>query len=85
MFISITVKFSNLTTGHDFSLEVSINHKMTDPFPSSTLLTEWRLKCYAHISKRQRKCTHPGSDKFDSKEDILANEKELLSKRLQGE
>jgi hypothetical protein len=76
MFINTTVKSSNLTTGHDFSLEVSFNHKMTDPFPSSTLLTELRLKYYAHISKRQRKCSHPGSDKFDRKEDILANEKE---------
>jgi hypothetical protein len=79
------VKSSNLATGLDFSLEVSFKHKMTDPFPSSMLLTERRLKCYAHVSKRQRKCNHPGSDKFDSKEDILANEKELLSKRLQGE
>jgi hypothetical protein len=34
---------------------------------------------------RQIKCSHPDSDKFDSKEDILANEKEKLSKGLQEE
>jgi len=54
MFINTTVKPSNLTTGHDFSLEVSFNQKMTHPSPRSMLVKEWRLKYYAHISKRQK-------------------------------
>jgi hypothetical protein len=53
-------------------------NKMADPFPSNM------SKFYTHISKRQIKCSHPDSDKFDSK-DILANWKEKLSKGLQGE